>query len=158
MKREIWSALGAAAAVILLGACSDGISGLPAGATVHVELSEWKIVPDRNTVNAGTITFIADNKGADTHELILLRTDRAADDLPLDAKGDVDPAGAGVQVISEVKSVAPGASGQFRLDDAVPGKYVFVCNLATSNGTAIAHPYAKGMRSSFTITEAPGQE
>lgn len=160
MKREVWSVLGLAAASLVLGACADDgtTGGLVSGATVHVTLNEWTITPDRTTAPAGSMTVIADNKGADVHDLVLIETDIAPGSLPVTTAGDVDLKGAGVLVISTVADVAPGATGQFRLDDSTPGAYVFVSTVATSNGKTVGHPYAKGMFHAFTITEAPGQE
>lgn len=158
MKREVWSVLGMAAAALVLGACDD--PGIAVGeAIVHAELSEWKIVTDRDTVRAGNkITVLADNKGADVHNLVLLQTEIAAGDLPVDAGGDVLLTDSGVLEVSRIDDLAPGASGQFTLDEAVPGKYVFVCTVATSNGMSVGHPYAKGMFKAFAVAEAPGQE
>jgi uncharacterized cupredoxin-like copper-binding protein len=157
MKRGVWSVLFVAAASVALGACDSGPS-LTGGATVSVTLSEWQIVPDRKTAPTGMITVTAENKGADVHNLVLLETDLPADGLPVDAHGDVDLKASGVLVVSEIKDLAPGASGQLTIDDAGPGKYVFVCTVATSNGTSVGHPYAKGMFAAFSVVELPGQE
>jgi uncharacterized cupredoxin-like copper-binding protein len=157
MKREVWSVLFVAAASVALGACDSGIP-LNGGATVNVTLSEWQIVTDRNTAPTGKIVVEASNKGADVHDLVLLETDLPPDGLPVTAKGDVDLAASGVLVVSEIKDLAPGASGELTIDEAGPGKYVFVSTVATSNGMIVGHPYAKGMFKAFTVAEVPGQE
>jgi microcompartment protein CcmK/EutM len=156
MKRGVWSVLFAAAS-LGLAACSDGIP-LTGGAAVHATLTEWQIVTDRDTAPTGKITVTADNKGADVHDLVLLQTDLPADGLPITAQGDVDLAASGLLVVSEIKDLAPGASGELTIDDAGPGKYVFVTTVATSNGMTVGHPYAKGMFKAFTVAEIPGQE
>jgi hypothetical protein len=157
MKREVWSVLGAAAASLLLVACDSGIP-LTGGATVHATLTEWQIATDRDTAPTGKITVTAINKGADVHDLVLLETDLPPDGLPVTAQGDVDLTASGLLVVSEIKDIAPGASGELIIDEAGPGKYVFVCTVATSNGMSVGHPYAKGMFKALTVAEVPGQE
>jgi uncharacterized cupredoxin-like copper-binding protein len=158
MKREAWSVLGAVAASLVLSACDD--PGIPIGvATVNVELSEWKIVTDRDTAPSGNkVMVVAENKGADAHNLVLLETELEPGALPVDDKGDVLLTGPDVVAVSQIDSLAPGASGQFTVDEPVPGKYVFVCTVATSNGMSVGHPYAKGMFKAFSVAEPPGQE
>lgn len=158
MKREAWSVLGAAAASFALVACDDGSTNLVPGATVQVDLSEWKIVTNRSTAPAGHLVINVANKGADVHNLIFLETGLAPGSLPVTAAGDVDVADPGVLVVAEVKDVAPGSTGQITLDDSVPDKYVFVTTVATSNGMSTGHPYKLGMFKGFTLTEVPGQE
>lgn len=158
MKREAWSVLGAAAASLALVACEDATTNLVPGATVQVDLSEWKIVTSRAMAPAGRLVINVANRGADVHNLIFLETDRAPDSLPTTAAGDVDVTGPGVLVVAEVKDVAPGSTGQVTLEDTVPDKYVFVTTVATSNGMTTGHPYKLGMFKGFTLTEVPGQE
>ena len=158
MKREAWSAFAAAAAVLFLVACQDASTDLVPGATVQVHLSEWKIAADRATAPAGHLVINVANDGADVHNLIFLETDIAPEALPVTPTGDVDVAAKGLVNVAEVKDLAPGASGSVTLGDAVPGKYVFVCTVATSSGMSVGHPYKLGMFQGFTLTEAPGQE
>jgi hypothetical protein len=158
MKRKAWSVLAAAAASLALVACEDASTDLPPGATVQVDLSEWKIATDRATAPAGHLVINVANNGADVHNLIFLETDIAPEALPTTTAGDVDIAAAGVLVVAEVKDLAPGTTGSVTLGDAVPDKYVFVSTVATSNGMSAGHPYKLGMFQGFTLTEAPGQE
>ena len=57
----------------------------PAGAAqVTVDLSEWAVSPDTNTVRAGEVYFLANNIGPDDpHELVIIRTDLAPGALPV---------------------------------------------------------------------------
>ena len=126
-------------------ACSCG-----GGSTVTVELNEWKIVPDVTSVSAGEVTFVADNKGEDRHELVLLKTDLAMDKLPLDANGDVDEEGEGVKAVAEVEDIEPGKTGEFTAK-LEPGNYALICNLAEPEGGMTEHHYALGMRSAFKV-------
>ncbi|MBU6424403.1 MAG: hypothetical protein KGQ88_10240, partial [Chloroflexi bacterium] len=54
-----------------------------AGTVVNVTLSDdMRIVADRSSVPAGTVTFHVTNTGKLTHEAVLLKTDIAYDQLP----------------------------------------------------------------------------
>jgi len=131
-----------AAAGLLVSACG--------GTTVTVELNEWKIVPDATSAPAGAVTFVGDNKGKDTHELVLLKTDLAMDKLPLDTMGDVDEAGMGVMLVAEAEKIAPGKTGEFTAE-LKAGNYALICNIAMPEGAIIEHHYALGMRSAFKV-------
>lgn len=111
-------------------------------ATVNVELNEWSVTPDVSSVTAGDIDFVATNTGAIDHELVVLKTDLAADALPV-ADGKVDEHGAGVEEIGEIEEFAAGAteSATFTL---TPGSYVLICN--------IAGHYEAGMYTAFTVS------
>ena len=61
--------------------------GADAGGSFKVTLDEWKITPETATLKAGKVSFLAENAGKVEHELLVLRTDRAAGDLPLGLEG-----------------------------------------------------------------------
>ena len=132
-----------ALASVLLGGCGGGT-------TVTVTMKEFSLVPDRTSAPAGTIHFVADNKGMDVHELVLLKTDLAHDMLPLDMAGDVDEMAAGITNVGEVENVAAGKTGEFSVD-AKPGKHVLICNLAMMEGGMVEHHYTLGMHAAFTV-------
>jgi len=111
-------------------------------ATVNVELSEWAVAPDPASVAAGDIEFVAENTGGIEHELVILKTDLAADALPT-ADGRVDEQGAGVEEIGEIHEVAAGATGSATFALAA-GNYALICN--------IAGHYEAGMSTAFTVT------
>ncbi|MCF6337986.1 MAG: HmuY family protein [Gammaproteobacteria bacterium] len=116
---------------------------------VTVALTEWAVTPDKNTVNAGPVTFNAINDGpVDVHELVIIKTDLAADSLPVDGNGNVDINGANIILIGAIKNIAVGADAQATFD-LEPGNYVLVCNIWDA-GEQEAH-YAEGMRVAFTV-------
>jgi len=118
-------------------------------ATVDVELNEWNIVPDVSSVAAGDIEFVAANTGGVEHELVILKTELAADALPV-ADGRVDEhGGAGIEAIGEIESFAAGGTerGTFTL---AAGNYVLICN--------IAGHYEAGMSTAFTVTGGPAPQ
>jgi hypothetical protein len=120
-------------------------------ATIAVELKEWSVAPARADVPAGTVTFDANNTGADAHELVVVRADDPAK-LPLAADGTVDeeklPKGAFVGEIEPFPS-RQHCTGTFAL---TAGRYVLFCNIleTEADGTKENH-YANGMRSRFEV-------
>lgn len=140
--------------VLVLAGCSSPASsagGSAAGSTVTVTLTEWAVVMDKASVPAGNVTFNATNAGTQfAHEFVVIKTDLALTDLPADATGKVDEAGAGIAFIGEVAELAIGATGSNSFDLA-PGKYVMVCNIVEAGGGHESH-YLKGMRTAFTVT------
>ena len=140
-----------AAAVLTLSACGDEGEG----GEVDVVLKEWAVEPTLNTLPDGPITFNTKNEGPDEdHELVIIMTDFAADELPTKDDGSVDEGANGIDVKGTVREVEPGDenSGSYTLD---PGKYVLICNRVSDvDGQDTAH-YAQGMYTPFTVTESP---
>ena len=133
--------LAATASAIVLGsvACGDGGAGTDAGTTVTVAMNEWSMKLDRTAIPAGEITIIAKNRGAETHELILLKAAGASGKL-VSTDGKVDEelfASPG-----EIEGVKPGTTkaGKLTLE---PGRYLLICNL-------VAH-YEQGMHTEITV-------
>jgi hypothetical protein len=118
---------------------------------VTVELSEWKVDPERASVQPGTVTFEAANVGVDAHELVVVRADDPAT-LPRAADGTVDegklPAGTFVGEI-EAFPAKQRCQGTFAL---TTGSYALFCNIleTEADGTKENH-YANGMRTSFEV-------
>ncbi|PZN07611.1 MAG: hypothetical protein DIU69_11360 [Bacillota bacterium] len=115
---------------------------------VDATLKEWAIEVSPAKVKAGKVYFLVDNVGPRApHELVIVRTDRPADRLPVvDGKVPEDQ----VEIIGEVEAFAPGtkASGVFDLE---PGRYVLICNIVTrEDGRLISH-YQEGMYATFTV-------
>jgi hypothetical protein len=118
-------------------------------ATIAVELNEWQVLPARADAPAGTVTFEANNTGADAHELVVVRADDP-EALPLAADGTVDeaklPEGALVGEI-EAFPARQSCTGTFELP---AGRYALFCNiLATEADGARENHYANGMRTRF---------
>ena len=127
----------------LVGACGgSATSAPPQPTTVDVTLQEWAVLPATTTIKAGAVTFNAKNVGPeDAHELVILKTDLGARDLPTGADGKVDESASGIETIGEIEEFAVGEtkSGTFQL---APGTYVFICNIVDAEGDA---HYVKGM-------------
>ncbi len=138
MKPRLFVSLFVAAVLLVLGtiaaACGDGEAGF-----VKVVLDDG-IIDGRNvgsivdeetgaaafTANAGEITFEVHNEGSRSHNLVIIRTDLAADALP-SLVGLVDEEAAG-EKIGEIEEFLRDVVevGSFTL---TPGRYVLICNL-----------------------------
>ena len=79
---------------------SEPAAEAAAANVVNVQLGEngkkYFVKVDKDTVKAGTTTFVIDNVGTIHHELAIYKTDIAADKLPLTAEGTVDEEKAGL--------------------------------------------------------------
>lgn len=104
---------------------------------VMIRMSEFAFAPSAAAVRAGKVSITATNRGQETHELVLLKTD--ADPAKLPKKGGkVDESTS----VGELADVAPGAMkrASFRLE---PGRYVMVC--------ALPGHYESGMAGTLTV-------
>lgn len=121
-------------------ASAEATEGEMASASaVAATLSEFAVAVDHEKVAAGEVTFTANNTGAIPHELVVVKTDEAADALPVaEAKVNEDE----VEVIGRTAEIASGASEDLKLT-LEAGNYVLICN--------IAGHYEGGMRTSFTV-------
>ena len=121
--------------VPLLAAC-----GGPTTITV-TETEDYQIQLDKDSAKAGEITFHITNDATDmVHEFVVVKTDIADGDLPLDADGNVDEDQ--FTPIDEQEDIQPGETRDLvvTLD---PGHYVLMCNLPDH--------YGKGMHAGFTV-------
>ncbi|MDO8484445.1 MAG: hypothetical protein Q7S35_05820 [Candidatus Limnocylindrales bacterium] len=153
-----WIAIGALVAIVaLVTACGGGSSGASpsaAGATsVNVTLQEFAIISAIASVPAGTVTFVTKNTGPeDVHELVVVKTDLGAADLPVDKDGKATEGVPGVTLIGEIEDIAVGETKQADLE-LTQGKYVLICNIVQTepDGSLEAH-YKVGMRTAFEVT------
>ena len=142
--------------ILGLAACaapaSSGASTGPSSDdnVVNVTLTEWAVALDKSSAPAGTVAFKVTNGGTQfKHEFVVIKTDLDPADLPADATGKVDEAGAGIQFIGEVEELEIGAS-QDASFDLTSGKYVLICNIVETGGGHESH-YTQGMRVAFTV-------
>jgi uncharacterized cupredoxin-like copper-binding protein len=136
------------AAPTTAGASASSSGG--AGIAVDVQLQEWAVGTVPSSGPTGEYMFTVNNIGPeDAHEFVVIKTDLPLTDLPTDATGAVDEAGAGIQVVDEVEEIAVGSSGQLTVT-LEPGAYVFICNIYDQTEQE-AH-YQLGMRTAFTVS------
>jgi uncharacterized cupredoxin-like copper-binding protein len=129
---------------------STGTTTAASGTVINVILNEFSVAPEKDTVQAGKITFRAKNEGPeDSHEMVIIRSDLAPAALPTATDGHVPEES--VDVVDEIAELAVGASGELTVD-LKAGKYVLICNVVQTeaDGTIESH-YQKGMRRSLTV-------
>jgi uncharacterized cupredoxin-like copper-binding protein len=100
-----------------------------AGSPVAVALAEFHIQPASTVLRAGKIDLAITNTGKVPHELLVFRTDLAANAFPKDSAGAILEEAPGMNKVSDGENLAPGGSQTRTLDLTIPGTYVFVCNL-----------------------------
>lgn len=142
---------GSVAVVVLVllpfaAACGDD----DGGEEVNVLLSEFIVDPEQESVESGEITFVADNQGGETHELVVIEA-ASAEDLPVDDDGAFDEAAFGEDnVLGEVEDVQSGDTAELTLD-LEPGTYVLLCNIVEQEDTEVESHFAEGMHATFTV-------
>lgn len=136
-----------ATAALFLG-CADTVDdpdvpGTPratgaASNSVSVELSEWAVKAPSD-VDAGSVSFVTRNVGTTPHDLVLIRTDVAADRLAKTSAGQVDESK--YTVVGRLAQLNAGQSQT--LQAQLPAdEYVLICNV-------VGH-YDLGMRTGIT--------
>lgn len=129
------------AALALAGCAGGSPTKSAADGTVTGELKEWQVSVDADTAAAGQVTFEITNKGTIGHEFLVVKTDIADGEIPVD--GDHFPEDAeGITVIDEIGEFPAGETQSLVLT-LEPGAYQLVCNLP-------AH-YGAGMHTSFIV-------
>lgn len=119
---------------------------------ISATLVEYKIRLASVPTKAGDVTFNVHNIGGTVHEVVVLRTDLAADALPKKADGSADEEGQGVTNVGETDDMDAGTTKDLTVD-LQPGHYVLICNVVqTVNGETIAH-YEKAMFTEFDIAQ-----
>ncbi len=107
------------------------------GGEIAVNATDFKFTPSAITADAGDLEITLTNEGQAPHELVLLKTDAAADALPV-SNGKVEEQGEQ----GEIEEIASGASDSHTFDVS-PGRYVYVCN--------VPGHYADGMHGTLTV-------
>ena len=109
------------------------------GPSVAVDLAEWSVTAAQPSVEADGVTFNVNNAGAVVHELVVIRSDLAADMLPLAGAGVDESA---LDVVGRIPEFGGGTSASITFD-LTPGNYVLICNIP-------AH-YGLGMTTTLTV-------
>jgi plastocyanin len=108
----------ACAAAMVLGGCGSDTPYVPAsGGTVSVRLDEYRVLPQRITVRAGTVRIVGRNAGRLTHNVAVVQFHR-----PLGDRQDE-------RHYARTPTAHPGQ----RVETTVrlrPGRYRLVCTIA----------------------------
>jgi hypothetical protein len=126
------AALGSAVA-----ACGSGggtrSQGTPTPSPTAFALQEWSITAPTTQLRAGNVVVTATNRGSETHELVIVRTDDAAS-LPTKSDGSVDedkiPETSKPGEIADIKA----GTTVTKTIDLASGNYVAICNLVDTMG------------------------
>jgi len=145
LVRKSLLALACAAAVALLaGACGgddDGGEGDGGSTTtLDVVLEEFTVAPSISSVPAGSVTFSVVNNGTITHDLLVISTNVAPNQLPVDQATfavDTDD----LDVVAQSEQFGAGESVEVTAE-LETGSYVLICNVPTH--------YDEGMYTAFT--------
>ncbi len=125
----------------MLAACSSATPLPPTPAPITVALASFSLTPSATSAKAGDVTFVVTNTVADLkHEFVVIKSDLAADKLPVGGDQMVDEAA--VTAVDEVPELDPGASGTLTVNLAA-GHYVLMCN--------VAGHYQADMHADFTV-------
>ncbi len=114
------------AVLMLASACSAAPAETGETPTLFVEMSDYKLVLDHATVTGPHVVIGIRNHAAMVHEVKVIKTDLAADQLPVDggaAKATEDGK------VGELMNIPGGASRKLVIE-LPPGKYVLICNVA----------------------------
>lgn len=132
-----------AAMVAALGACGGDSDDSSGGTSNNItgNLNEWTVKTDATTAKAGEVVFTVTNDGTIGHEFLVVKTDIASGEIPLDGDHFAEPTD-GIEVIDEIGEFAKGTTETLTLN-LDPGTYQLVCNLP-------GH-YSAGMHMAFTV-------
>ena len=122
-------------------ASSDMAGDTGGGGGVPTTLADFSITLDSEDVPEGMTTFDITNEGPALHELVVLKTDTDAGDLPVGADNTVDEAG--MDLVDEVEDIEPGATASLEVD-LKAGHYALICN--------IPGHYELGMFANLTVS------
>ncbi len=138
MRSTLRSGAILAIALFASAACggAGGGGGSPGPGNPSVELKEWEVRVNPTTLTAGTVTIAVKNTGSSAHDLTVIKTDKAPDQLANDGSR-VTEASLGVST-----AINPGQTGALSVNLS-PGSYVFICNQP-------GH-YPLGMRTAVTV-------
>ena len=137
-------------AVVAIGCGDDNDSGSSASTatttaaaaptdTIGVKASEMKFELTSDTAPAGKVTFNAENVGKVDHEMVVIKTDTPAADLPV-KDGEVDETGSIGEIGPEELTVGAKVSKTLEMES---GHYALIC--------ALPGHYQAGMYSDFNV-------
>jgi len=126
-------------AALIVVSCSQQAETVPADVQLTVTLKDYTVTLSSPTVKAGTVKIGVQNSGSMAHEFELIKTDLAADKLPVDggsAKAKEDG------LVKQVQNIGVGKVSVVTADLAA-GHYVIICN--------VAGHYQLGMHADLTV-------
>lgn len=92
-------------------------------------VKEWAVWVGNTKSEAGSVNFTIKNDGTVQHEFLVVKTDIAGGEIPLNEENRFDEDAEGLEVIDEIPEWKPGEIGKLSLELAA-GKYQLLCNIA----------------------------
>lgn len=125
-SRSRWAFAALLAALTLVAsACSSGPPETSEAANLVAEVSDFKIALDHPSIAAGHVVIGIRNRASMAHELKVIRTDLAPDQLPVGGDAKASEEGK----VGEVLNIASGVTRKLVVE-LPAGKYVLICNVA----------------------------
>ena len=126
-------------AALILSCAGTQSQSLPSDVQVTVEMKDYSITLTPATAKAGNVKFGIKNSGGMAHQFDLIKTDLAADKLPIDA---VNAKAKEDGLVKQVLNIGSGKTATATAE-LQPGHYVVICN--------VAGHYQLGMRTDLTV-------
>jgi uncharacterized cupredoxin-like copper-binding protein len=108
---------------------------------VAVDLADFSVTLDRDTVPAGPVTFVVRNDGPSVHEIEVFAGATPDQTLPV-TQSVADTTG--LELVDEMENLLPGSTNQLTVE-LEPGTYLIICNLPVH--------YDHGMWATLTVSE-----
>ena len=141
--RVLKSTVVSVAMIAALGACGSDSNDSSDSTSNDItgSIAEWTVETDATTAKAGEVVFTVTNDGTIGHEFLVVKTDMAPGEIPLDGDHFAEPTD-GLEVIDEIGEFAKGTTESLTVT-LDPGNYQLVCNLPDH--------YSAGMSMAFTV-------
>lgn len=141
--RVLKSTVVSVAMIAALGACGSDSNDSSDSTSNDItgSVAEWTVETDATTAKAGEVVFTITNDGTIGHEFLVVKTDMAPGEIPLDGDHFAEPTD-GLEVIDEIGEFAKGTTESLTVT-LDPGNYQLVCNLPDH--------YSAGMSMAFTV-------
>ncbi|MGA0863617.1 MAG: sulfocyanin-like copper-binding protein [Ilumatobacteraceae bacterium] len=131
---------------VLVAGCGSGevVVDTTVPSAIGVDIGEWYVRPDVETVPSGARVFEVENEGSMMHEFLVVKTDLVPGAIPVSGDGTFDEDLASIEIIDEIPEWGAGSAKTLSVN-LTPGRYQLVCNLP-------GH-YSLGMWTGFTVAE-----
>ena len=133
----------------LLAGCGEDLDDTKGGSSeesnddgiISGHVKEWEVVIETDTVPAGTVEFSIENQGTIQHEFLVVKTDVAPGEIPVE--GDrFSEEQESIFMVDEIPEFEVGLTNKLVVE-LEPGTYQLVCN--------IAGHYQAGMFTQLTV-------
>jgi len=147
--RRVAYALVAVFAIASVACSNDSSSSSAAGSTTDADtgptvtatVKDFSIAIDPTEIAGGEVTFSISNEGPSAHEFVVIESDDAPGDLPVE---DGEVTEDGLDVIGEAEDIAPSTTADPLTLTLPAGQYVIICN--------VTGHYEQGMYTGLKVT------